>query len=168
VFFFIGGLYVLNLHPERAVLCKQALDTLLFYARNRPLPVWIAQLRDIAQWWKERSQFKLNIASLAPDCWRVEPVCAPRATLLARHLIVEDQFTSDWFAPDVRVQAHCFTVKAVHCPCIGLSPQTSEQVADFLQEQGYPAVRFSQEEAHMYTLYLDVPEGLGTTREEQV
>src|SRR6266568_4343655 len=35
-----GGLYTLNLHPERAVLCKQALDMLLTYARSQPLPVW--------------------------------------------------------------------------------------------------------------------------------
>jgi len=41
-------------------------------------------------------------------------------------------------------------------------------VLDFLLEQGYPAVYCSQEEGNMYTLYLDLPEGLGATREEQV
>jgi hypothetical protein len=40
-------------------------------------------------------------------------------------------------------------------------------VLDFLNQQGYPVVRCSQEEAHTYALYLDKPEGLGETREEQ-
>ncbi|MFL5705802.1 MAG: polysaccharide deacetylase family protein, partial [Ktedonobacteraceae bacterium] len=62
-----GGIYTLNLHPERAVPCRQALDTLLTYARNRPLPVWIACLTDVAQWWKERSQFRLHITASAHD-----------------------------------------------------------------------------------------------------
>ena len=31
-----GGLYTLNLHPERGVLCRQALDMLLSYAHSRP------------------------------------------------------------------------------------------------------------------------------------
>ncbi len=164
----LGGLYVLNLHPERAVLCKQALDKLLSYAISRPLPVWQACLKDIAQWWKERSQFRLNITQVASDRWRVEATCTPRATLLARHLTVEDQPTTNRSGPDVCIQAHCCIVNASRCPCIGLSPHTPQQVLDFLLEQGYPAVYCPQEEGKMYTLYLDLPEGLGATREEQV
>jgi peptidoglycan/xylan/chitin deacetylase (PgdA/CDA1 family) len=162
-----GGLYVLNLHPERATLCKRALEELLAFASSRPLPVWKACLRDIARWWKERSRFRLDIVQLAPDRWRVQATCTPRATLLARHLTVEDQPTTGWSGPDVRVQASCCTVQAVQCPCIGLSPRTSQQVLDFLLEQGYPAVRCSGEEAGSYASYLDLPEGWGATRQEQ-
>jgi peptidoglycan/xylan/chitin deacetylase (PgdA/CDA1 family) len=164
----LGGLYVLNLHPERAALCKRALDKLLSYACSQPFPVWLACLKDIAQWWIERSQFRLNITPLAPDRWQIEATCTLRATLLARHLIVEDQPTTRWSGTDVRVQAHHFTVGVSRCPCISLSSQTSQQVLDFLLEQGYPAVYCSQEEDHMYTMYLDLPEGLGTTHEEQI
>jgi peptidoglycan/xylan/chitin deacetylase (PgdA/CDA1 family) len=162
-----GGLYVLNLHPERVLLCKQALDKLLSYASGRPFPVWLACLRDIAQWWKERSQFRLNIIPLTPGKWQVEANCTPRATLLARHLKIEDALTANWFGSDVRIQADRFIVYALQCPCIGLSPQTSQQVLDFLLEQGYPTVRCLQEDSHLHALYLDLPEGLGTTREEQ-
>jgi peptidoglycan/xylan/chitin deacetylase (PgdA/CDA1 family) len=62
----LGGLYTLNLHPERALSCKQALDLLLSFACTRPLPVWMASLREVARWWKERSQFRLIITSQAP------------------------------------------------------------------------------------------------------
>jgi peptidoglycan/xylan/chitin deacetylase (PgdA/CDA1 family) len=164
----LGGLYVLNLHPERAVLCKQALDKLLSHASSRPLPVWQACLKDIAQWWKEHSQFRFHITQLAPHRWRVEATCTPRATLLARHLTVEDQPTTAWSGPDVRLQAYSCTVNATRCPCIGLSPQTPQHVLDFLLEQGYPSRYCSQEEGQMYTLYLDLPQGLGTTREERL
>src|SRR5437764_10436214 len=61
----LEGLYTLNLHPERGILCKQALDILLSYARSQPLPVWLVRLQDVAEWWKERSQFRLHISQLA-------------------------------------------------------------------------------------------------------
>ncbi len=68
----------------------------------------------------------------------------------------------------MRVHSHRFIVHAQKCPCIGLSPQTSQEVIDFLQEQGYPLIHASAQEADKYALYLDMPDGLGTTREEQV
>src|SRR6266700_6495670 len=71
-----GGLYTLNLHPERADLCKEALLVLLSSARGQPLPVWVARLGEIAQWWRERSQFSLTIAQVAPGRWQLHPECA--------------------------------------------------------------------------------------------
>ena len=164
----LEGLYTLNLHPERAMSCKKALHTLLSFAHTRPLPIWLVSLKNIAQWWKERSQFKLDITQLAPDRWQVAANCTPHATILARHLIVEDQPVHAWFGTESRVQADSFTVTAPQCPCIGLSAQTPQEVVDFLDEQGYPVVYCSKEEATKYALYLDIPEGLATTREEQV
>ncbi len=162
-----GGLYILNLHPERAILCKRALDTLLSYAQNRSLPVWIVRLRDVAEWWKEHSHFRLNITPLASHQWQVEASCTPRATLLARYLSVEDQRAFPWFGNDVRIEPHRFTVKAAQCPCIGLSERTPQEVIDFLYEQGYPVICSSQDKADKYALYLDIPEGLGSTHQEQ-
>lgn len=164
----LGGIYTLNLHPERALSCKQALDMLLTYARNRPLPVWIARLTDVAQWWKERSQFRLHITPLAHERWRIEVSCTPRATLLARHLTVEDQPAIPWSGVDFRIQPQSCVVNATRYPCIALSQQTSGDVVDFLYEQGYPWIPSSQQEAQKYAWYLDMPEGLGTTREEQI
>ena len=162
-----GGLYTLNFHPERGVLCDPALDMLLSYARSRPLPVWVTRIGDVAEWWKERSAFRLNITSLGSDRWQVEASCTPRATLATRHLTIEDQQTNPWYGTDVCVQSHNFTVNSPCCPCIGVSEQTPQKVPDFLYEQGYPCVRCSQEEAYTYAMYLDKPEGLGETREEQ-
>jgi peptidoglycan/xylan/chitin deacetylase (PgdA/CDA1 family) len=177
-----GGVYILNLHPERGILCRQALSTLLYYASSRPQPIWFARLDEIAQWWKERSQFRLHVTPLAANRWQVEATCTPCATLFARHLVVEGQSS---FANVVGATAlprpltsttanqeaiecplQCI-VQSEKCPCIGVSPRTSQAVQDFLHEQGYPFVASSLENADAFSFYLDMPEELGSTREEQ-
>jgi hypothetical protein len=164
----LGGLYTLNLHPERGILCKQALDSLLSHAHNQPLPVWVVRLSDVAHWWKERSRFRLHITAQGADRWLIEASCTPRATLLARQIIVEDQPATPWFGADACIQAHRCIVHAVKCPCIGVSQATAQEVVDFLHEQGYPNARCSPEDVHVHTLYLDIPEGLGTNRKQQM
>jgi hypothetical protein len=159
----LGGLYTLNLHPERGVLCKRALDTLLAYARSRDLPVWVARIREVAEWWKEHSQFRIDITSLDDNRWQVDATCTQRATLLARHLEIEGQPTTPWYGSDVRVQAQRFNVHASAAPCIAVSQRTPDEVINFLGEQGYPAVRCGQEEAQRYSLHIDRPDGLGST-----
>lgn len=164
----LGGLYVLNLHPERAILCQKALDKLLSYANNRPLPVWFARIEEIAQWWKERSQFRLNITSYAPHQWQVDVTCTSRASLLGHHLAGSDQSLFESAGSECHIQDRSFIVEAEHCPCLALSTRTSTEIQDFLLEQGYPAVFCTQEESQLYALYLDLPNGLGTTRDEQI
>ena len=72
-----------------------------------------------------------------------------------------------WYGSDVQFLSHRFTVNAPQCPCLGVSVQTSQDVENFLSEQGYPFVRCSEQEAHTYACYLDRPGGMGATREEQ-
>ncbi len=162
-----SGLYTLNLHPERGILCRQALDNLLTFACNQPRPVWLARLEEVAQWWKERSQFRLKITPLTPGYWSVEASCTPRATLYARHLTVDYQTATPNSEDGDCICSHRCIVQSKQCPCIGLSLESPQQVKYFLYEQGYPVVRCSHEDAEKYSLYLDIPEGLGTTREEQ-
>jgi len=165
----LGGIYTLNLHPERGVLCKTALNHLLAESQQQPLPVWLASLREVDAWWRERKAFTLAIEPAGEGRWRVAAGCTPRATLLARHLTLdEDAPTSAWYAPDVVVTARQFTAQADRCPCIALSSETPGEVEDFLHEQGYPTQRVEASEARRYAMYVDKPEGLGKTRPQQV
>jgi peptidoglycan/xylan/chitin deacetylase (PgdA/CDA1 family) len=164
----LGGLYTLNLHPERAALCKAALQVLLATSAEQALPVWVTSLKDVAGWWKERSQFRWRIRSHSADHWWVQAQCTGRATVVARNVVVEEAITIPWFKDDTLVKAHTFTVQATRCPCVGVSPNSPQEIEDFLAEQGYPFVRCSAEEASHYAYYLDMPEGLGDTREEQL
>ncbi len=163
-----GGIYTLNLHPERGVLCKPALDLLLAAARSQPRPVWIARLGDVAEWWKERSQFKMQIMPQEPGRWLVEATCSSRATLIAHHLEVVDQPTTPGAAGEMTVSSQCFTVNTSRCPCLAVSPRTPQEMFHFLQEAGYPAVQCAPEDAFDYALSLDLPEGLGATREQRI
>lgn len=167
----VGGLYTLNLHPERGILCQQALETLLSFANRQSRPIWIARLSEIAQWWKERSQFRVKFTASGTHRWLVETDCSERAVLLARHVTVEGRSTVTWAGSDERVSSpsDSFMVNAVQCPCIALSARTAQAVEDYLHEQGYPTVRIDAEDGgENYGLYLDMPDGLGKTRTEQM
>lgn len=157
----LGGLYVLNLHPERAALCRQALEALLATARSQPQPVWVASLEQVAAWWREHRALQLRIIPQGANQWLVEGPDNPRATVLARHVTIEGTPFTPWFGADARLEAGAHTVRAARCPCVALSSATPKDVEDYLQEQGYPTVRVSAADASSYTVYLDLPEGLG-------
>jgi peptidoglycan/xylan/chitin deacetylase (PgdA/CDA1 family) len=161
----LGGIYTLNLHPERGVLCQQALSFLLSHADATLKKVWITRLQDVARWWKERRQFSFQITLLADQQWQVEVDCTPEATILGRHLFFEEQqldapATSSWSDNVVRIESQRFALHASHIPCIGLSQQSHQEVADFLSEQGYAYMRCLPEEASRFSHYIDLPQGL--------
>lgn len=163
----LGGIYTLNLHPERGVLCKDALDILLATARQQHLPIWTARLDEVSQWWKERNEFRLQITAEGEQRWQVQALCSERATLLARHVVVEEAPTTVWDNHEMQIHATSCFIRAPRIPCIGLSPCTPQEVVTFLYEQGYPVSYCSPEEKDHYTLYLDLPEGIGSTPEKQ-
>jgi peptidoglycan/xylan/chitin deacetylase (PgdA/CDA1 family) len=163
------GIYTLNLHPERGILCKPALEKLLQFASSQALPVWITRLHEVAAWWRERRAFHWQITPLEQGRWQVQADCTPRATLLGRQVEVEDASTTPWFGQEQRIDAHSFVVRAAQAPCLALSPETSQEVQDFLQEQGYAFVlNVAATEQTGYASYLHLPEGPGAQREAQI
>lgn len=164
----LEGIYTLNLHPERGVLCKPALEQLLQFASQQTLPVWITRLHEVAAWWRERQDFRLHIEPLAEGNWHVQADCTPRATILGRELEAEGP-VQPWFASEQRILARDFIVHAAQSPCIALSPHTDAEVESFLHEQGYAVkANVDQDEQTRYACYLDLPEGLGKQRDEQI
>lgn len=164
----LGGIYVLNLHPERGVLCKPALDRLLVFSQRQALPVWLTSLHEVEQWWRERRQFRLTLEPVAEATWHVQARHTSRGSILGRHLTVDGANTSPWYGDECIIEGDEFLVHGAACPCVALSPQTSADVEDFLLEQGYPIERADANDAHSYALYFDLPEGLGQTRSEQI
>ncbi|PZW35962.1 polysaccharide deacetylase [Thermosporothrix hazakensis] len=158
-----GGIYALNLHPERGVLCRRPLDMLLRYAAELPGGVWLARLDEVAQWWRERSRFSIQITPRGSHFWQIEATCTPRATLRARNISVDYQLPT--VGRELTCKPRCI-VQSSKCPCIGLSLRTPRSVSHFLQEEGYPTHYCAQEQAEQYALYLDMPEGMGASRHE--
>lgn len=164
----LGGIYTLNLHPERGVLCKPALDWLLSFSQKQALPIWVASLHEVELWWRERRQFNFSLEPVGEATWRVTANCSPRATVLARHLTVDGATLTMWSGEESSVDGRQFVVHAATCPCVALSLRTSSVVEDFVREQGYLVQRAEEASAPAYSLYLDMPAGLGETRAEQI
>ncbi|PWT70346.1 MAG: hypothetical protein C5B60_12270 [Chloroflexi bacterium] len=163
----LGGIYTLNLHPERGVLCKPALERLLAYSRGQPLPIWLATLHEVEKWWRERQSFRFSIEPHGDGSFYIEATCSPRAAILARHLTIDGALTQWWGSEGV-IPARQFTVHASASPCIALSHQTSDDVECLLREQGFPVVRAEPEAAPGFAHFLDIPGGLGATRSAQI
>lgn len=162
-----GGIYVLNLHPERGVLCKPALNHLLAFSQRQDLPVWVTSLHEVERWWRERMTFRFSLEPAGETSWQVQATCTDRVTILARHLSIDGADAAAWSGAERSVDGRRFTVHAAVCPCIALSSRTPDVVENFLIEQGYAVQRTEASRAPGYALYLDLPDGLGETRPEQ-
>ncbi len=163
------GIYTLNIHPERGLLCKQALEELLLFARQQPLAVWITRLHEVAAWWQERQNFRLKFTQIGSNRWFVNATCTPRATILGRHLEIKDQATRPWSGTEQIIESYDFGISAACFPALALSPRTSPEVESFLHEQGYAVItNVDQNEQERYAYYLDLPEGLGQERKDQI
>jgi peptidoglycan/xylan/chitin deacetylase (PgdA/CDA1 family) len=81
-----GEIFTLQLHPERIFLCDKALEMVLSQARQKNPPVWIAQLGEIAKWWKEKDKFEAKVQRVAKNEYRINLSCSDRATILIKNL----------------------------------------------------------------------------------
>lgn len=130
-----GELFTLIFHTELASFCISPLIELVRSAGNyRPL-VWIARLRDISDWWREKSNFKVNIVSGSKKL-KLTFDCSPRATILAKGLDLRGSELI-WDGMYSKLQSNTLEVPANPRPFIGLSDDIPERIVSFLQEQGY-------------------------------
>lgn len=75
-----GEMMVVQLHPERFFLYREALQRLL--AKMRELGnVWTASLGEIAEWWRERDRIRLEFTSLPTDGTEIRCLGSVRAGL---------------------------------------------------------------------------------------
>ena len=160
----VGGVYVLNLHPERGTLARSALDRLLATASEQALPVWVARLRDIAAWWHERAAARIVVTPAGARRWQVEVAGSQRAALIVRNAATRDARETEWPDGDRLVSNQRCLVESAVFPGVAISPRTPASVEELLREQGYPVVRAVEGEAADYAVYVDRPERLGTTR----
>ncbi len=162
-----GGVYVLNLHPERGALAREALDRLLATASGQSLPVWMARLGDIAVWWRERAATTIEVAPVDTGRWKVTLTGSQRASLIVRNGAVSGADMIGWPDGDQLAPGQRCEMNAAVFPGVAISPRTPASVEEILSEQGYPVVRAVAGEAAGYAVYVDRPEGLGRTRRER-
>jgi peptidoglycan/xylan/chitin deacetylase (PgdA/CDA1 family) len=145
-----GDLLTLQLHPERGIACRQALSMALANAGKKERPVWLAQLREIAIWWKRRAGFRLTVGATGDGRWRITGPADPDATILLQNLTSAE--ARHWHGSYALLEGNDGIVESAKCPVIGLAPDAGALKA-LLEEEGY-AVHIDRDPAN-YALYLN-------------
>lgn len=147
-----GELFTLSLHPERTGICYEGLAALLTSASTRQPSVWLAQLREVADWWRRRQTTLVQCLAEANETYALQIQGPAELTILARGVMVEAA-VEPWYGHYSRVTVPQFRVHCASRPVIGLAPEAAPNLVEFLREVGY-LVEISQSPAE-YGLYLD-------------
>jgi hypothetical protein len=147
-----GELLVIQLHPERIQFCESALGAILRRSREAKPPVWIAQLGEIAEWWKQRDEFNFEINNEGNGQWRVKANCSAQGTVLIRNCKA-NALATDWADGYASLDARDFILESRFCPCISVSPNSSEEAIRFLKGEGF-VVKVAAQPDH-YSIYFD-------------
>ena len=157
-----GDIFVLQLHPERFAICREAMEMLLDKALHSKRDIWVTGMKEVADWWKEKSQFEFSFEAKPGKGLQVRCECTDRAVILGRNLPGASQAV---FHQDYRIiKEREFHVKLNNLkPCIGVHPQCSEMLLKFLANEGFP-YEVSDIDAG-YSLFLSEYETFGRRNE---
>jgi len=145
-----GELLAPLFHPESFSLLEGAVRDLLIAARSLQPRVWLAQLGQVARWWREKAAFTVGIVT-RDDAVEVALHCSDRATVLARDWRWS-RATEAWDATWSVVGERHLRIDAGARPFVGV-PGAERATVDFLTEQGY--IVDAGEHAARCTVVLD-------------
>jgi peptidoglycan/xylan/chitin deacetylase (PgdA/CDA1 family) len=120
-----GELFTLQLHPERIGFFAGALHGLLAEARGKKPGVWIATLDQIAGWWLEKSQNRVNFVREGDKYVADIKACAGTTV----HLRNE--------GGERVIEPGTIAVASGSRPCVGVSPSTHRELVQALGDRGY-------------------------------
>jgi peptidoglycan/xylan/chitin deacetylase (PgdA/CDA1 family) len=146
-----GELFILSLHPERIEICETALRDTLRKAKALSPTTWVATLKEIAEWWKEKTGFSLKVTALEEGRYKVRAICSDRATIIVKSAKVNVP-ARQWFDGYQTIDERDFILESPKYPVIGVSPGTSRDAIQFLMNEGYPVEESN--EADKYGIYL--------------
>ena len=146
-----GELFTVQLHPERISFCETALVDVVQEARKIDPQIWVATLREIAEWWNERTDFTLEVDSRDDGKYTVKADCSKRATLLFKNCEA-DVPTIEWANGYRSISARDFVLESPTRPVIGVSPDSSPEAVKFLETEGFIVEQSNQ--TSNYRLYF--------------
>ncbi len=130
-----GELLNLMFHPELSSFCEAPFVTLLEKARSLRPAVWVTMLREVSEWWQERSRFSVEIRS-ENGGRTLTFQCSDRATLLCRGF--EPISPSEpWDETYHRLPAQDIFMEGRTLPFIGVSASVPAWVEPSLKQMGY-------------------------------
>jgi hypothetical protein len=147
-----GELFTLQLHPERILFCEGALACTIQQAKGLNPPVWVATLREIAEWWKERERFTFEINSQGNGRYRAHLDCSGRATVLLKNCKTNVE-VNNWFDGYQSINTRDFILESKAYPVVGVARDSSLAAVNFLKSEGY-IVEMSDQPGN-YGIYLN-------------
>ncbi len=160
----LGELFVLGNHPERFGHCSAALVRVVETARALDPPVWIANLKRISDWWRNRALARVDLTELGAGQLRVV-ISGPRdVSVLIRGTNPETP-TVRWTYEYKRCLENTIILESKWRPWIGVSPSTPAEIVNMLRQHGY-IVEVSTESSG-YSVYLYV-ENLSTADSRRI
>ena len=138
-----GELYNLMFHPELASLLIEPFLAVLDEAYANQQGVWISQLRDISEWWKEKTSYRIHIDRLNGK-YQLVINCPKRATLLQRGL-EEYLPSSQWDEKYRKLESDQIVISNDILPLVGISPELPDWVYSSLNRMGYISVNLNDE-----------------------
>ena len=145
-----SDLLTLQLHPERGIACRDALAVALATARQKSRSVWIAQLRDIAGWWRRRATFRLCVEPLGDGRWHIQGPTDPDGVVFLKNLSAPGDQRHE--GPYSVMEGSCGVVSCAQRPVIAVPPR-AEALKSFLEEEGYAVDAGG--DPHQCALYVD-------------
>lgn len=147
-----GELLTLQLHHERVLFWRDALETILQQARESNPSVWIATLKEIAEWWNEKNNFTFKIDQQGKGKYKINVKSLERATVLVRNCKVNKP-TFDWANGYKSIDDRNFTIESSIKPFIGVKPGSSKEAIRFLRTEGF--VVEESNHPNNYGIYFD-------------
>ena len=160
-----GELFTIQLHHERISFCDQALEAVLKQARELDPPVWIATLREIAEWWREKNDFTLEVNAQGSGQWKIKANCSKRATVLLRNCLANKPM-ANWAGGYQSIDARDFVLISPSSPIIGMSPNCSQDIIRFLKSEGFVVEVADRPEN--YAIYFDNLNEFGENNQKQI
>ena len=146
-----GELFTVQLHPERINFCKTALIDILQQAKRNNPPVWVATLGEVAEWWREKERFSLEVTSKGTSKHSVKANCTDRAMILIKNCVTNTP-TTEWVDGYKEITTQEFVVESPVRPVIGVGLDSSQAAVEFLKAEGFIVEQSEQPEN--YSIYL--------------
>jgi peptidoglycan/xylan/chitin deacetylase (PgdA/CDA1 family) len=130
-----GEMFILLFHPESCYLCAKAFQTILNRASDLDPGVWVTRLRDISDWWWERSAFGVDVVEDG-ETLVVRFSCTDRATVLVRG-VESDAEMRPWHGTYHVLDGRECRIAGGGRPFVGVAADVEDATRVFLRNQGY-------------------------------
>ena len=146
-----NGILVIQAHPERFAYYQNAFTKLIQRVKEQN-QAWIAPLRDIARWWRNREDFTFDIERIENGRYCIRAHCKERTTVLAKNLRGSFPGTRLWNKA-CTIPDRIWEMESPRKPIIGVHPDVPDHKMRLVKDDGF-VFEYSSE-ADDYNVYIN-------------